>query len=333
MRVMRVMGVVKPMTELRPLVLDLDGTLIRTDTFHEMMVHLLVTKPWVLLRLPFWFLKGRAFAKARLAEQSDFFPQHLPYNVHLLEFAQGEAQKGRPLILATGTDQKVAEKIAQHLGIFQEVIGSDGHINMTGPHKQKALLDRFEAQGFDYAGDSLVDTHIWQVSQKALVVHPKWGVLAQVQKMKEPGDIHSFPREKHRFAALLLALRPFFWLCNLMAPSGILLLALSLFSSGLLMAGDLYSLHKERTGSFKKSVFAEGHLHLMTALTLTPLLILSGFFLISYILPWGAILSLVYLLSFFCLDRLTRSFSQGFRWIFMGFFQICTASIISLISQ
>jgi hypothetical protein len=330
---MRVTGVVKRMLELRPLVLDLDGTLIRTDTFHEMMVHLLVTRPWVLLRLPFWFLKGRAFAKARLAEQSDIMPQDLPYNVHLLEFTQGEIQKGRPLILATGTDQKVAEKIAQHLGIFQEVIGSDGHINMTGLHKQKALLDRFGAQGFDYAGDSFVDTHIWQVSHQALVVHPKWGVLAQVQKMKGPENIHSFPREKHRFVALLLALRPFFWVCNLMAPSGILFLALSLFSSGLLMAGDLFSLHKERIGDFKKSVFAEGHLHLITALILAPLLTLSGILLISYTLPWGAVLSLVYMLSFFGLDRLTRPFAQNFRWILMVFFQICTTLMISVISQ
>lgn len=158
---------------LLPLVLDLDGTIIRTDTFHEMMVHLLFRKPWILLLLPFWFLKSRAFTKARLVDHCDLSPQHLPYNEQLLTFAKQEAQKGRPLILATGADQRMAQKIADHLGIFQEVIGSDGHVNMTGPHKKQALVERFGLQGFDYAGDSRIDTHIWEVAHNALVVHPK----------------------------------------------------------------------------------------------------------------------------------------------------------------
>lgn len=182
-----------------PLVLDLDGTLIRTDTCHEMIRLLLRQKPWLLLLLPGWFLKGRAFAKARLAEHTHLLPHTLPYNLSLLAFAQEEAQKGRPLILATGTPQKVAQAIANHLGIFQEVIGSTAHINMTGLHKQQALLQRFGHTGFDYAGDSLVDIPVWQVARKALVVHPKWGVLKHARALKGAEHIHLFPRKRGRF--------------------------------------------------------------------------------------------------------------------------------------
>ncbi len=175
-----------------PLVLDLDGTLIRTDTLHEMMIRLLTTKPWLLVFVPIWFIKGRAFAKARFTDHIDLSPHLLPYNGELLTFAKNEAQKGRSLILATGTDQRMARKIADYLGIFQDVIGSDGHINMTGPRKQKALLQRFGVHGFDYAGDSHNDIYIWQVSRKAIVVHPKRGVLKRALALKGPEHIHCF---------------------------------------------------------------------------------------------------------------------------------------------
>ncbi|OJW46889.1 MAG: hypothetical protein BGO67_07195 [Alphaproteobacteria bacterium 41-28] len=182
-----------------PLVLDLDGTLIRTDTCHEMMTLLIIKKPWLLFLVPYWFIKGRAFAKARLTDHINLSPHHLSYNLELLTFAKDEAQKGRPLILATGTDQRMAQKIAEHLGIFQDVIGSNGHINMTGPRKQQALLKRFGVYGFDYAGDSHNDIPVWQVARKALVVHPKRGVLKRVLVLKKPEHIHCFPQEKTPF--------------------------------------------------------------------------------------------------------------------------------------
>lgn len=177
-----------------PLVLDLDGTLIHIDTFHKMTLLLLFKKPWLVPLIPFWLFKSRPFAKARLADLIDLSPQHLPYNSQLLAFARLEAQKGRPLILATGTDQKIAQKIADYLGIFQDVIGSDGKINMTGPHKKQALLQRFGVYGFDYAGDAHIDLHVWQVSRKALVVRPKRGVLKRVLALKGHEDTHHFPR-------------------------------------------------------------------------------------------------------------------------------------------
>lgn len=176
-----------------PLVLDLDGTLIHTDTFHEMMVLLLLKKPWFLPFIPFWLLKSRPFAKARLTELTNLSPHRLPYNSQLLAFAKSEAEKGRVLILATGTDQRLAQKIADYLGIFQDVIGSYGDINMTGPQKQQALLKKFGAFGFDYAGDSHVDIHVWQVARYALVVRPKRGVLKRVLALKGHENTFHFP--------------------------------------------------------------------------------------------------------------------------------------------
>jgi len=309
-----------------PLVLDLDGTVIRTDTFHEMMAYLLMQKPLILLRLPFWFLKGRAYAKAQLVEHTDINVKHLPYNALLLSFAQQATEEGRPLILATGTDQKLAQKISDHLGIFQEVIGSDGVINMTGHQKRHALLDRFGIHGFDYAGDSPVDAIVWQVSREALVVYPKWGVLKKARALKDSELIHYIPREKARTLSFLLALRPLFWVFNLMMASMSLFIGFSLLVSGLLIVGDLVNLEKDRRRGLGQSVFAQGHLHLSTAFVLAPMLILLSFSFL-FLSPGGLFLG-AYIPLFIGLDRLTRCTPQLLRWILLGLFQILTAMLV-----
>lgn len=296
-----------------PLVLDLDGTLIRTDTFHEMILRLSYKKPWLLLFLPFWFLKGRPFTKARLVKETDLTPLHLAYNMPVLAFAKEEAKTGRPLVLATGTNQKVALEIAEHVGIFQEVIGSNDHVNMTGLNKQKALLERFGPGGFDYAGDSHKDLYVWKVARHAFVVHPKWGVLRRVKALLGANNITWFSREKSHFLALFLALRLVFWVCNLEASSVFLFIALCLFSSGLFITGDLVTLYKEREKSFKKSVFATGDLHLTT-----------GFLLISLCIPSLLFfpMLLLYLPVFLGADLTTRRIPQPLRWGLLSLLQL-----------
>jgi hypothetical protein len=315
----------RPLSASLPLVLDLDGTLIRTDTFHEMMIYLLTQKPWILFRLPVWFLKGRPYVKARLVEHTDMSVDLLPYNKYLLSFAQKEAEQGRLLVLATGTDQRLAQKISDHLGIFQDVIGSDGMINMTGQQKRQALLDRFGKHGFDYAGDSSIDTFVWQVSRKALVVCPKWGVLKKARALKNAEHLQYFPRNQKRVIALFLALRPLFWVFNLMASTVSFFVGLSFLSTGLLILSDLFVVEQERKEQYKKkSVFAEGDLHLMTAFTLAPLfIILSLFFLLS--MPGGGFYIGGYSLLFIGLDRFTRSTAQPLRWTLLGLFQTFAA--------
>lgn len=290
-----------------PLVIDLDGTLVCTDTFHEMMVRVLYEKPWKLFLLPFWFLKGRAYAKTRLMQAVSLDPASLPYNHQFLEFAKEEAKKGRPLILATGTPQKLAEEIADHVGIFQEVIGSTDRINMTGLHKQKALLDRFGRDGFDYAGDSRKDLHIWKVARKAFVVRPQGWVLSHLKRLQNNEDFMSyFPRDISRIQAFVMILRPLFWLCNLMVGSWLSFLSLCLFTSGLFIADDLFSVYAERKYPSSLSVFAEGHLSLITAFYMIPCLLIPALLLspeLSFYVPF-----------FIGLDFITRPLSPQKRW-------------------
>jgi len=58
-------------TSTRPLCVDMDGTLLRTDTLHERLVAYLKTSFSRAWRLPFWLLKGRANFKRKLEEEAD----------------------------------------------------------------------------------------------------------------------------------------------------------------------------------------------------------------------------------------------------------------------
>lgn len=305
-----------------PLVLDLDGTLIRTDTFHEMLVRLLHQNPWLFLHVPFWFLKGRAYAKARLVKHTDLCPTELPYNKQLLDYVTKELNKGRSLILATGSDQRIAKKVADHLGFFQEVIASDGHVNMTGPHKCKALLDRFGIQGFDYAGDSRIDGHVWEKARKALVIYPKQGVLKVAQDLKEESHIYHMPRPEHRYISLLLALRAPFWLLPLTFGMGAFVISLNALASGIFITNDILTLMRDRTLDKRKSIFAEGMLHLSTALYLSPLLFLVGALAWSVALPSHPLLIISYGLCFGLLDLFSRTLTLWLRWSILGLFQL-----------
>ena len=63
-----------------PLCVDCDGTLLRTDLLHESVLLLFKRAPWMLLLLPLWLLRGRAWLKQRLAELVSFEWETLPVN-------------------------------------------------------------------------------------------------------------------------------------------------------------------------------------------------------------------------------------------------------------
>jgi phosphoserine phosphatase len=152
-----------------PLCVDLDGTLIQTDMLVETLALLLKRRPWYALLLPLWVFQGRAILKRRVAERVQFDPAGLPYRAEFLDFLRAERASGRKLVLATAADRLVAEKIGQHLAIFDEIIASEPGSNRKGRAKLAALQQRFP-QGFDYAGDSAADLPIWKSARRSLLV-------------------------------------------------------------------------------------------------------------------------------------------------------------------
>lgn len=166
---------VKPST---PLIVDLDGSLLRTDTLHEMLAAA-VTRPGVLARAVFTFVtKGRAGLKHYLASNVSIDVDLLPVNVRVLEFVQAEAANGRDVYLATGADSTVADRVVRRIPVFAGQFASDGHENLTSHAKADLLVATFGAQGFDYVGNSKHDRAVWEQADRSYLAAsgrvPRW---------------------------------------------------------------------------------------------------------------------------------------------------------------
>jgi len=154
-----------------PLCVDLDGTLLKTDTLHELIVRAIKQHWWLLLVLPFLVLKGKAQFKKALSDKIALNPELLPYNEDLLQYLKQEKERGRQLILVTGSYQSTAEIIAEHVGLFDEVYGTDANTNLTGSDKAKLLVEKYGDKGFDYAGNAEIDVKVWRHSRQNILVN------------------------------------------------------------------------------------------------------------------------------------------------------------------
>lgn len=154
-----------------PLCVDLDGTLLRTDVFVEGLVELVGRRPWELLFAPLWLLRGRAHFKHEVASRATIDPTWLPYHQPLLACLAEYRAAGRKLLLVTGANERNADRIAQHLGIFDQVISGDRRARMTGRQKRDRLVNDFGTTGFDYIGNSRADLPVWRAARSALLVN------------------------------------------------------------------------------------------------------------------------------------------------------------------
>src|SRR5262249_56360325 len=138
------------------LVGDLDGTSLLTDRLLESGLRLIKQRPWLVLFMPFWLLKGRAYLKRKIFHQVQLDVSLLPPREELLTWLRDEKARGRRLILATASDCQQARTVAEPLGLFDTVLGSDGQRNLKGREKLKTIADVC-GKDFDYIGNSSSD--------------------------------------------------------------------------------------------------------------------------------------------------------------------------------
>ncbi len=172
-----------------PLVVDLDGTLLRTDLMWESLARLLRRNPFAIFQVLFWWTRGRARLKQKLATRVQINPSTLPYHQAFLKWLRTEKQAGRRLILATASDLKMAQPVADHAGLFDEVLASDGRTNLRSENKLRALEKKFGKRGFDYAGNSSADYAVWRGSRQAVVVNASRGVQREAAKCATVGKV------------------------------------------------------------------------------------------------------------------------------------------------
>lgn len=192
---------------------DLDGTLVRTDTLVEGVLTLL-RDPSNWARLPAWVLRGRAAFKRQVMVRAPLDATLLPYEHSLIDYLEAQRARGRHLVLTTAADRDVADRINAHLKLFDEVIASDGVRNLKGREKGEALTERFGAGNFTYVGSSRPDLHVWRRAGSAVVVNAPDRLANQVAKITALE--HRIDARPARFLSLLKALRPHQWLKNVL---------------------------------------------------------------------------------------------------------------------
>lgn len=297
-----------------PLVIDLDGTLLNSDLLFESMVVMLRRTPWYVFLLPFWLVRyGKAGLKRRLAQDCDLDVTLLPYEPQVIALAREAKVAGRHVVLATASTQKLAEQVAAHLGLFDEVLASGDQHNLSAKHKRAVLVERFGCQGFDYAGNSQDDLVVWAKARHAIVVNPEPGVEG---KARAQGNVGNLITTRPGSGIWLKALRMHQWLKNLLIFIPLLaahqlgsemlvqgLLAFVLFglcASSVYLLNDLLDMPDDRRHPSKRHrPFASGRLSLKLGILAIPALLIFAFAGAAILMPWvfTGVLLLYYLIT------------------------------------
>jgi 4-hydroxybenzoate polyprenyltransferase len=286
------MATTAPLALERPLCVDLDGTLVKSDTLVDSLLLLLRTRPLEALRTPLWALRGKAHLKREVTGRVSLNVEHLPYNRPLLEYLMAQRGEGRKLYLATGADSALAERIAHHLGIFDDVLASDGATNLTGSNKLAGFRSRFNG-AFDYIGNARPDLPLLSAAATPMLANPNlWLRMAlRSHKLKPERTfndrasglrvftktirVHQWAKNTLIFLPLLLAHR--------MAPPALVAAVVAFFcfslcASATYIINDLLDIEADRQHPRKRNrPFASGNLSAAAGLSISAVFLTIAF--------------------------------------------------------
>ena len=282
------------------LFVDLDGTLIRTDLLLESLLRLIRRNPLFLAVIPFWLLRGRAWLKLQLARRVLIDPAALPYNKEFLAWLRQQRDGERAMTLISASNQSYVSAVADHVGLFDDAIGSDGKTNLKALNKLRRMEKIVEGGDFAYAGDSRADLPIWSKARQVVLVNCAPAISRRFADRES--DVLKFDSPGAVFRPLLRAMRPHQWLKNtllfvplilshqllqaeLLFPAAIGFVGFCFCASSVYLLNDMLDLDSDRAHQTKRErPFAAGDLPLATGFLVAPAL-LAGAFLIALLLP------------------------------------------------
>jgi 4-hydroxybenzoate polyprenyltransferase len=282
-----------------PLCVDLDGTLVKSDTLMDAAMALWRKEPFSPLKWPAWVARGKAGLKQEINRRITLDVEHLPYNKPLLEYLRGERRAGRRIYLATAADFSLAQRIADHIGLFDGVLASDGIVNLAGKDKL-AAFERMFPDGFTYIGNAMPDRVLLERSLGPMVANPHVRLLRALRSSGVKPVRHFEDRSKG-LKTLLKAVRLHQWAKNTLvfvpillghmlttnrvAASLVAFLSLGFCASATYIINDLLDIEADRRHPRKRRrAFASGDLSPVAGIG-----IVAAFFTIAltlaYLLP------------------------------------------------
>ncbi|WP_370678215.1 UbiA family prenyltransferase [Pleomorphomonas sp. PLEO] len=267
-----------------PLVLDMDGALLATDTLHEAVVCFIRRRGLAVFKAPSWLMRGRGYFKTQiLSSLTAEDIAYLPSVAEVVAFAEREASLGRRVVLTTAADRAIAERVAAHYPFVAEIIASDEGGGLKGADKASLLAKRFP-EGFVYAGDSSVDPAIWKAAVGTIVVGPTAGPKAALPQngqwlhtatgrggllavLRRSLRLHQWVKNGLVFVPLILSgqlFDPWDWLRVLIG-----FIAIGLLASATYVLNDLWDLSEDRQHWSKRNrPLASGRLSIIGGVTL-----------------------------------------------------------------
>ena len=191
----------------KPLVLDADGTLLRTDMLLEGLWKGLATDPAATVRA-LALIGDRAAFKAEIARIAPLRVDLLPIHGDIAAMAADARDAGREVAIASASDISLVRPLADHYGIDRVFASQDG-TNLKGQAKADALVAAYGENGFDYAGNDKSDRKIWDHADHAIVVGRAGGGARGLASVTQVDGGWS-PR------AVLKAMRPHQWVKNVL---------------------------------------------------------------------------------------------------------------------
>ncbi|MCA0269329.1 MAG: UbiA family prenyltransferase [Bacteroidetes bacterium] len=275
----------------RLFVVDLDGTLVATDTLWESLL-LLRQHPRRALSLPRWLGLGKTGFKVRMADTVVPDPAALPYRAEVHALIAEARAAGDVIVLATAADQRIAEAVADYMGGFDAVLATDATTNLSGSAKKAAIEKLAAGRPFAYAGDALVDVPIFQAADRAMLVAPSSSTRRTVQAAcpqvevvaEQPSTLRSALRalRMHQWAKNLLVAVPLLTAMHGSSAAGwlrvaVAFVAFSFVASSVYLVNDLLDVASDRAHPRKRSrPIASGSLSIPAALGLAAVLLAAG---------------------------------------------------------
>jgi 4-hydroxybenzoate polyprenyltransferase len=297
----------------RPLIVDLDGTLIRSDLLIESAFACFAMNPFAAYKVLLALARGKASLKSHIAELVRIDAGTLPYDQAVLARIEEARENGRPVYLASASNERYVKAIADHLGIFDGVFASSRHINLSGAEKARKLVEAFGERGFDYIGNHAADLPIWEHANKAIAIRVSPSVKRTLDRRGI--DVEYLPSTRpgigawiklirvHQFAKNALVFLPLFtghrFDVSALLTAFVAFWAFSFCASSVYILNDLADVHSDRSHPTKRNrPLANGAIAPGAALALMVLLLAAAVALAASIsLQFLAVLAGYYVLT------------------------------------
>lgn len=298
-----------------PLIVDLDGTITKSDLFFETLVIFIKKNPLNIFFIFFWLFFGKSFLKLKLSEKITISPSDIKYRKEVINYLNHQKQNKRKIYLFSGSSINQVKEVHDYLNIFDGYYGTTINLNLISYNKLNYIKKFFGSVEFDYIGDSSKDIVLWNASRKAIIVDPKFNINKKI-KISSKNIIYltDFISKKDKAKIFFKSIRIYQWVKNFLVFLPIILsqnfiginfinaslafISFSFISSATYLLNDIFDINEDREHIRKKHrPIASGEMSINSAIKIAFLLFfLSG--LISIVLLPLAYFKIVFLYVF-----------------------------------